>query len=213
MSTAITATPKRTFIQRTGCVLRAWLRQPTQVATICPSSPFLTENLSDRDCVREAGRIIELGPGAGGTTEALLAQMLPDARLLAVEKTEAFAEALHTIADPRLRVEISDACELIDLAIQHDFGKADVLISGIPFSSLPKTVAKEIIQSIYEVLRPGGVFIAYQLKSDVKHFARPLFGPPKTELIPMNLPPLQAFVWQKVEIQAMDQSNQPVLNT
>lgn len=212
MSTAFTANPRRTFFQRAGCVLKAWLRQPSQVATICPSSPFLTEHLADRDCVRDATRIIELGPGAGGTTEALLAQMRPDAWLLAIEKTDAFAEALHSIADPRLRVEIADACELLDLVAHGDFGRADVVISGIPFSSLPSPVAKEITQSIHEVLRPGGVFVAYQLKSDVKHYARPLFGPLQTELIPMNLPPLQAFVWRKVENEVADPSSQPVLN-
>lgn len=197
MSTAISARPKRTFIQQTGCVFKAWIRQPSQVATICPSSPFLTEHLADRECVRNADRIIELGPGAGGTTEALLAQMRPHSRLLAIEKTEAFAGALNTIEDPRLQIEIADACDLINLAAQSGFVDADVLISGIPFSTLPHSVAEQIINSVHEVLRPGGVFVAYQLKSNVKRYAQPLFGKPKTELIPINLPPLKAFVWRK----------------
>ena len=165
-------------------MLKAWVRNPTEVATVCPSSPFLTEHLAERDCVRQASRVIELGC---------------DARLLAIEKTNAFTESLDAIADPRLTLEIADACDLIDIAAQHDFGNADVVISGIPFSHLPPLVAKRITQSVHEVLRPGGVFIAYQLASDVKDYARPLFGPPKTEIIPVNLPPLQSFVWTKIE--------------
>ncbi len=187
------------FAERVWCVLKAWVRNPTEVATVCPSSPFLTEHLAERDCVRQASRVIELGPGTGGTTQALLASMRCDARLLAIEKTNAFTESLDAIADPRLTLEIADACDLIDIAAQHDFGNADVVISGIPFSHLPPLVAKRITQSVHEVLRPGGVFIAYQLASDVKDYARPLFGPPKTEIIPVNLPPLQSFVWTKIE--------------
>ncbi|QDV40406.1 hypothetical protein Enr13x_02120 [Stieleria neptunia] len=187
------------FAERVWCVLKAWVRNPTEVATLCPSSPFLREHLADRDCVRQASRVIELGPGDGGTTQALLASMRDDARLLAIEKTDAFAESLGAINDPRLTVEIADACDLIEIVTRHDFGKADVAISGIPFSHLPPMVAKQITQSVHEVLRPGGVFIAYQLASDVKDYARPLFGPPKTEIIPVNLPPLQSFVWTKIE--------------
>ncbi|QEG02733.1 hypothetical protein Mal15_68540 [Stieleria maiorica] len=190
---------RRGFAERMWCVLKAWIQNPTEVATVCPSSPFLTEHLADRDCVRTASRIIELGPGDGGTTQALLKSMRADARLLAVEKTDAFAESLGAISDPRLTLEFADACDLIDLVTKHDFGKADVAVSGIPFSQLPPMVAKRITQSVHEVLRPGGVFIAYQVVSDVKDYARPLFGPPKTEIVPMNLPPLQLFVWTKVE--------------
>lgn len=196
---APTPSAQPSFAERVWCVLKAWIRNPMEVATLCPSSPFLREHLADRDCVRQASRIIELGPGDGGTTQALLQSMRSDAQLLAIEKTDAFAESLGTISDPRLTVEIADACDLIDIVARHDFGTADVAISGIPFSYLSPMDAKRITQSVHEVLRPGGVFIAYQLASDVKDYARPLFGPPKTEIIPMNLPPLQSFVWTKIE--------------
>ncbi|WP_283433855.1 class I SAM-dependent methyltransferase [Neorhodopirellula lusitana] len=186
------------FARRAWFVVKAWLQDPLNVATICPSSPFLTEHLANRDCVQQAERIIELGPGAGGTTQALLSNMRHDAEMLAVEVTEAFAEALDAINDPRLKVAIADASDLVDLVTDHNLGQADVVISGIPFSSIPEPVARKITQSIYEVLRPGGVFIAYQLRSDVTDYARPLFGPAKTESIPINLPPLTAFVWTKV---------------
>lgn len=198
MSTALAAAKQPAFAKRAWCVLSAWLRNPAGVATVCPSSPFLTEQLADRDCIREASRIIELGPGAGGTTEALLNGMRCDAELLAVEKTESFAEILGQIDDPRLSVEIADAADLISIVVKRGFGKADVVVSGIPFSHLPPVTAKRITQSIYEVLRPGGTFIAYQMKADVEAYARPDFGPAKTEHILMNLPPLRVFIWDKV---------------
>lgn len=199
MSTVITQPRRTRFTSRAWCVLKAWVRNPTQVATVCPSSPFVTEHLANRECVFQADQIIELGPGAGCTTDALLSRMRSDARLLAIEKTSAFSEALRSIEDPRLCVEFADACDLIDVAARHDIGSADVVISGIPFSSLPAMNAKRIVQSIHHMLRPGGVFIAYQLKPDIERFARPLFGPSRSEAVPMNLPPLRVYAWNKYE--------------
>jgi phospholipid N-methyltransferase len=195
---------RTSFVRRAWFVFKAWLRNPAEVATVCPSSPFLTEHLANRDCIQNAERIIELGPGAGGTTQALLDAMRPDAVLLAVEKTRDFDEALDALGDPRLRIAFADACDLIDIVMDHEMGHADVVIAGIPFSSLAESAAKKIIQSIHEVLRPGGVFIAYQLRSDVKDYARPLFGHAEKESIPFNLPPLTAYVWTKASAEQCD---------
>ncbi|GAA5505854.1 class I SAM-dependent methyltransferase [Novipirellula caenicola] len=187
------------FAKRAFHVFKAWMKQPTQVATICPSSPFLTENIADRDSVRSASSVVELGPGAGGTTLALLSQMRPDARLLAIEKTDAFREALDEIADPRFTSHIGDATDLIAVLEQHQFANPDVIVSGVPFSAIPPIIAQDLVRAIHRVLKPGGEFIAYQVRSDVERFARPLFGPAETERIPINIPPLTVFTWRKIE--------------
>lgn len=185
------------FSRQAVSVWKAWIKRPTVVATICPSSPFLTDNLANRDCIREASTIVELGPGSGGTTVALLKQMRPDSRLLAIDKMPAFREALDEIVDPRFTSEIGDAADLLETLKDHALGRPDVIVSGIPFSALTPSVAKLIVQSVHEALRPGGTFIAYQLRSDIEEFARPLFGTASSELIAMNLPPLRVFTWQK----------------
>ncbi|MGB7343303.1 MAG: SAM-dependent methyltransferase [Pirellulaceae bacterium] len=186
------------FAKRAFFVMRAWWKQPEDVATICPSSPYLTEHIADRVCVREASSLLELGPGAGGTTAALLTKMRPDSRLLAIDKMPAFGEALKEIVDPRLSIEIGDAVDLIGSLERHGFGQPDVIVSGIPFSALPNSVAKAIAQSVYAALAPGGTFIAYQVRSDIEQYALPLFGPSKCEVITLNLPPLKVFEWKKV---------------
>ncbi len=185
------------FAKQAVSVWKAWMKRPAVVATILPSSPFLTQNIADRECVREASVVVELGPGSGGTTAALLEQMREDSRLLAIEKMPAFKEALDEIADPRLIAEIGDAADLSETLKVHALGRPDLIVSGIPFSSLPAEVATAILQSVHQALRPGGTFIAYQVRSDVEKFALPLFGPPRRELIAMNLPPLKVFTWRK----------------
>ena len=185
------------FAQRAWCVAKAWLRKPSQVATICPSSSHLTQKLAERDCVRTASVIVELGPGEGGTSLALLQQMPAQSRLLVIEKTSEFREALQQISDSRFEYVIGDAADLRQIVSARDLGSIDVIVSGIPFSAIADVTARSIMQSIYEVLRPGGFFIAYQLRSDVEEFARPYFGTGQSETVPLNLPPLRVYWWQK----------------
>lgn len=188
---------KPSFLKQAASVWKALLKQPGVVGTICPSSPFLTRNIADRACVHEATTVVELGPGSGGTTVAILQQMRPDSRLLAIEKMPAFKEALGEIKDPRFISEIGDAADLQQTLKQHALGRPDVIVSGIPFSALTPSVAEAIVRSVHEALRPGGTFIAYQVRSDIEKIARPYFGPSGRKLIAMNLPPLRVFTWQK----------------
>ena len=183
---------------RLAYVWRAFLKHPTQVATVVPSSRQLIDNITNRECIQNAATVVELGPGAGGTTVGLLSQMRPDATLLAIEKTTAFEEALVAIDDPRLRIEFADALDLLDQLQRHDLGNVDVIVSGIPFSAIPAMAAKEILRSIYESLRPGGTFTAYQMHNDVDEYARPLFGPSRKDPVFWNLPPLTVYSWTKV---------------
>ncbi len=198
MSLAITPTSAPSFMKRMSFVVRAWWKHPTDVATICPSSSFLTQNLASRECVRNASTLIELGPGAGGTTAAILKQMRPDSRLLAIEKMPEFREALSEIVDPRFNSEIGDAVDLLEILKNHGCGRPDVVISGIPFSALESPVAQEIVFAIHAALQPGGAFVAYQVRSDILQYARPWFGPAKCcDVIALNLPPLKVFEWRK----------------
>jgi len=187
----------RSYAQRTLHVLKAWIKQPSQVATICPSSPHLTRAIAERSCIGEADRVIELGPGAGGTTLALLEQMKPTAQLLAIEKTRELAAALNLIDDERLIHHCGDAADLISIVQRNRFGLADVVVSGIPFSTLPSRTANKIVSAIDEALQPGGTFMAYQLHDDVCRYAEQRFGSPSIASVPINLPPLKVYSWTK----------------
>ncbi|KAA1261492.1 hypothetical protein LF1_40420 [Rubripirellula obstinata] len=199
MNASIQQRTIRPLTSRLGCIVKAFLRQPGQVATVAPSSSHLINAIACRDCVRQASTVVELGPGAGGTTDGLLSNMRLDSTLLAIEKTQAFDESLGQILDPRLRVEYADAMRLLDFLQEHNLGLVDVVVSGIPFSSMPRLIAKRITQSIHKALHPGGTFIAYQLHDDVERYTRPLFGPSKTDRVLWNLPPLTVYSWTKIQ--------------
>ncbi len=179
-------------------VLAAWFKSPSQVASICPSSQVLLDAIANRECVRTAANIVDLGPGVGGTTAAILEHGHRSCRVLAIEKTPEFIEPLRSLDDPRLTVEHDDAIGLERILLTHQMAKPDVIVSGIPFSSLSPEIAQSIMKSIYRGLADDGTFIAYQLRTHVANHAASQFSAPEsTQWVLWNLPPLRIFTWHK----------------
>jgi phosphatidylethanolamine/phosphatidyl-N-methylethanolamine N-methyltransferase len=174
-----------------------FLKSPRVVASLVPSSPLLERRLVRAGNLGRASVVVELGSGTGGTTRALLHAMQPAARLIAIERNAAFARALTDIDDPRLIVEHGCASRLGEALARCGAESADVVVSGIPFSTLPADVARRIIQAVHQALAPGGRFIAYQVSDRVADYARPAFGKPRVEFELCNVPPMRVFIWRK----------------
>ena len=64
-------------------------------------------------------------------------------------------------------------------------------------STMEADTARRILQQVWTTLRPGGVFIAYQIRSDIARLAEPLMGRPRTALELRNAPPMRIFSWRK----------------
>jgi len=191
-------TPSFTGAAGSLAFLRGFLRNPAQVGSVVPSSPQLERRLVDSARVREARTVIELGPGTGGTTRALLAAMAPGAQLLAIELDNDFYDGLRqSLRDPRLLLEQASAERLGELLEEHGLPAPDAIVSGIPFSTMPQHVSQRIASSIAQVLRPGGRFVAYQVRGHVADFVSPHLGTPDKQWEMLNVPPVRVFTWCK----------------
>jgi len=178
--------------------LRGFLRNPAQVGSVIPSSHQLEQRLVERSGVRHARTVVELGPGTGGTTRALLAAMAPGASLLGIELDAEFLRHLRvTLTDSRLILQQGSAENLGEYLDVHGLGAADAIVSGIPFSTMPPDVCDRIAASIARVLRPGGRFVAYQVRAHVSGYVSPYLGEPKMEWECVNVPPVRVFTWVK----------------
>lgn len=177
--------------------LREFLRHPQQVGSIIPSSRFLERRVVEMAGVSAAHTIVELGAGTGGITRAILRSMRANATLMAVEVNPKFCRLLRRTQVDRLIVCRGDAIELRDAIDSHGLSAPDVVISGIPFSTMSRSKGAKIVESISAVLRPGGCFVAYQLNGHVHALASPLLGPPQTEVEFLNIPPMRIYRWQK----------------
>ncbi|MEJ7931261.1 rRNA adenine N-6-methyltransferase family protein [Ramlibacter sp. AN1015] len=178
--------------------LRGFVRNPAQVGSVVPSSSRLEQRLVRNAGIAEARSVVELGPGTGGTTAALLKAMQPSARLLAIELDNRFYEHLSSsLHDSRLALELASAERLSDLLAARRMPPPDAIVSGIPFSTMPREVSDRIAALIANVLRPGGRFVAYQVRAHVAGFVTPYLGEPTKEWEFVNVPPVRVFSWVK----------------
>jgi phospholipid N-methyltransferase len=176
---------------------RGFLRQPQRVGSVVPSSRYLEQRLVELAEIASARLLVELGPGTGGTTRALLAALPASARLLAVELDPQFAARLERVADPRLLVERGSADALREILARHELPAPDVVLSGIPFSTMPPATGRRVVRQVFDALAPGGRFVAYQVRGHVGELGSELFGPPEVVHEPRNLPPVRIFRWRK----------------
>jgi phosphatidylethanolamine/phosphatidyl-N-methylethanolamine N-methyltransferase len=189
--------------------LHGFLRRPQQVASVIPSSRFLERRLVSLANVRNARLVVELGPGTGGTTRALLAALPANARLLCIELDPEFAALLMRGTDPRLIVHQGSAENLEEILAAYGLSAPDVVISGIPFSIIPASVGTRIIESIRSALAPSGCFLAYQVRGTVAELAKPVLGEPDTTLELRNIPPVRVFRWRAGAAGAIPASSLP----
>ena len=178
--------------------LRGFVRNPAQVGSIIPSSRQLEQRLVRSARLREARMVVELGPGTGGTTAAFLQAMGATAQLLAIELDTEFHQGLHaSIHDPRFNIELGSAERLAEFLSARWLPAPDAIISGIPFSTMPPGVSDRVASTIARVLRPGGRFVAYQVRGHVSGFMSPYLGQPEKSWEVINVPPVRVFTWLK----------------
>jgi phosphatidylethanolamine/phosphatidyl-N-methylethanolamine N-methyltransferase len=192
------AAPPATSWADRWAFLSGFLQHPSEVGSVIPSSGRLERRLVRTAGLAQARTVVELGPGTGGTTRAFLRAMAPQARLLAIELSPVFAERLaHHHPDPRLTVQHGSAEQLAEFLHAHGLPAPDVVISGIPFSTMPREVAERIAAGVAQVLAPGGSFVAYQLRAHVARFTSPHLGEPERSMEWINIPPMQVFRWSR----------------
>ncbi|PXX89595.1 methyltransferase type 12 [Marinobacter vulgaris] len=180
--------------------LRGFLREPRQVGSIIPSSRFLEQRIVEASELSAASRVVELGPGTGGTTRTFLRHLTQDAKLLSIELSPYFHELLGEIADPRFTNHLGSAEDLAEILALHDMGQPDVVISGIPFSKMPEAVATRVAQAVKDNLAEGGRFIAYQFRRDVATITGPIMGAPASCALELrNIPPMRVYSWFKLD--------------
>ncbi len=174
-----------------------FLKHPQQVGSVIPSSRILKQRIIAMADVASAQSIVELGPGTGGTTRAILNAMQADARLLAIEINPYFLPILNQIQDSRLTVHNGNAYKLTETIAKYQLDSPDVIVSGIPFSTMPEDFGLAIINKISQVLVGGGRFVAYQFRDRVEVLGQKVFGPAQVEFVLRNIPPLRIYRWQK----------------
>ena len=183
-----------------------FLKHPRQIGSIIPSSRFLEQRILEASAIASARTVVELGSGTGGTTRAILKAMPKDARLLCVEINPHFHRRISRIEDERLIAHLGSARELETIMSRYGLDKPEVVISGIPFSTMDDSDGSQVIAAISSQLAPNGRFVAYQVSNQVATLCRPYLGQERMVLELLNVPPMRIYQWQKPEERADPQS-------
>ena len=138
--------------------------------------------------------IVELGPGTGSVTRALLESGISEESLVLVERDEQLYTWLKEHF-PKATVLHSDAKCLKEILPTQSLGKISTVVSSLPLKSLPRQERHEILKAIFCVLSERGFLIQYSygLSSPVPYKNMNLRGQ-RVAFATFNLPP--ATVWQ-----------------
>ncbi len=174
-----------------------FLKHPLQIGSVIPSSRFLEKRILEASSVALANTIVELGSGTGGTTRAILNGMPQHAKLLSIEINPHLHASVSKISDDRLIAHLGNACELERILGMYDMGRPEVVISGIPFSTMSHRSGAQVVKTISALLAPNGRFVAYQVSRRVAELCRPILGTGQMEVEILNIPPVRVYQWAK----------------
>lgn len=144
----------------TGLFVREFLRNPTKVAAVTPSSARLAEQMVAPIPERGEPVVVELGPGTGAFTAAIQDRLGGRGAHLALELHPAMADVLRR-RFPNVHVEQADAAALPDILASHGLAGADVIISGLPWAAYADHLPKSLVTVVAEAMRPGGTYTQF----------------------------------------------------
>lgn len=186
-----------TFLVDQGRFLLRLVRAPRGVGAVAPSSPALARAMASEIADIE-GPILELGPGTGVVTEAILARGVAPARLTAIEYDAAFAQLVAQRC-PGVNVVCGDAFFLTrTLGVSAPRFKA--VVSSLPLLNFNPAQRTALLEEAFLLLKPGAPFIQFS------YGVAPPIAPPRgasvtrAARILFNLPPARVWVYRISEI-------------
>jgi phosphatidylethanolamine/phosphatidyl-N-methylethanolamine N-methyltransferase len=194
----------RLFEQRNGIrlddevrFLRSWMEKPLSIGAVRPSGKMLARAMAGYVDPEVVGPVVELGPGTGAVTEALVQQGVDPARLMLVEFNPSFCRLLRT-RYPEATVIQGDAYGIRRLLGGLMREPAAAIISGLPLKTKPLKTRVRLLNDALHMLVPGAPFVqfTYAVMSPIPRTPVGVTAE-ASERIWMNLPPARVWVYRK----------------
>jgi phosphatidylethanolamine/phosphatidyl-N-methylethanolamine N-methyltransferase len=176
--------------------IRSWIEKPLSTGAVMPSSRGLARAMARYVDPQAAGPVIELGPGTGPVTQALVKQGIDPARLILVEFNPDFCRLLRS-RYPQATVVQGDAYRLRRLLETYVDEPAAAIVSGLPLVTKPLRTRLRLISDAMTLLATGAPFVQFTYAM-LPPIPRELSGvrAEASELIWMNLPPARVWVYR-----------------
>ncbi len=182
-----------------GVFFKGFLEHPKMVGSIIPSSRFTINKMLTPVKWDECKVFVEYGPGVGTFCQPVLDRLPRDGQLIVIDTNPLYIDYLKKhFRDSRFSAVLGSAADVEDIVRAHGHEHADYVLSGLPFSTLPKGVGPAIAAATYRVIRPGGAFLVYQFSAKARDFMTPHFERIDSGFEPLNVLPCQLFWgWKK----------------
>jgi phosphatidylethanolamine/phosphatidyl-N-methylethanolamine N-methyltransferase len=178
--------------------IRSWIERPLSIGAVTPSGKVLARAMARYVDPTSSGPVVELGPGTGPVTEALVEAGVSPSRLVLVEFDPSFCRILQA-RYPEATLVQGDAYSLRRLLETLLMQPAAAVVSGLPLVTKPIRERWRLIRDAFDLMVPGAPFVQFTYS-----VASPLpkrlggFTAEASERIWMNLPPARVWVYRKV---------------
>lgn len=186
--------------------IKSWAQNPLRTGAVTPSGRELAARMASFVTPEPHARVVELGPGTGVVTRALLERGFARSQLNLIEYSPDFCDLL-SLRYPGLPVLQGDAYALREsLALRGGFFSGrengdhalDGIVSSLPLLTRPESVRLAFMREALALLKPGAPFIqfSYSLVAPVK-LPGTAVTVSSSEWVWKNLPPARVWVYRK----------------
>ena len=194
----------RRFEQKNGIRLddevrfiRSWIEKPLTTGAVTPSGRALARTMAAYIDPSRPGPVIELGPGTGPVTEALVAQGIDPWRLMLVVFDPIFCRLLRA-RYPAATVVQGDAYGLKRLLTGVLQQPAAGVVSGLPLFTKPLRMRLRLLFEAFGLMSPGAPFVQFTYNAVApipKRLDR--VSAEASERVWMNIPPARVWVYRR----------------
>ena len=177
--------------------LRSWIEKPLSIGAVTPSGRLLARTMAGFVDPKDSGPIIELGPGTGPVTEALVARGVDPSRLVLVEFDPTFCRILRK-RYPTATVVQGDAYRLRALLRELLVVPAAAVVSGLPLFNKPLKMRLRLLFEAFGLMSTGAPFVQFTYAAVPpipRRLARVSAEP--SERVWMNIPPARVWVYRR----------------
>jgi phosphatidylethanolamine/phosphatidyl-N-methylethanolamine N-methyltransferase len=176
--------------------IASWLQNPMKVGAVSPSGRALARAVAAEVDPSIPGPIVELGPGTGPVTEALIERGIAPERLILVEYDPEFCTLLRR-RFPGATVVQGDAYSLGNTLAGIVKEPLAAIASCLPLMTRPLSVRVRLLNAAIRMLRPGAPFVqfTYAMNAPIPSRQR-RYRITSSPRIWKNLPPARVWVYR-----------------
>ena len=183
----------------TTLFLQEWLVNPQRTGSVVPSSRQLAAAMARWLPRNPESFVLELGPGTGAVTAALLKRGMREDRLVAIENNPNLTKLLRK-RFPRAQIITGDAWHMDTLLrdLREPVETVGAVISSLPLLNFPKDQVEALAQKIRAMLEPKGNWVQYSYRIDkLRPRGASSFRLHASKIVWLNFPPARVSVFQK----------------